>query len=91
MYGKINIFSQRVYVCHKFRGRIYRLTYVAEQFLDNDVDNEISLLAFRLLVMDLLVLFHVVNEGVINVLGKIVGAPGERLLTTITRCLRALL
>ncbi|KAG0636180.1 ANTH domain-containing protein [Tuber brumale] len=37
-------------------------------FLDDDVDNEISLLAFRLLVMDLLVLFHVVNEGVINVL-----------------------
>lgn len=37
-------------------------------FLETDVDNEISLLAFRLLVMDLLVLFHVVNEGVINVL-----------------------
>ncbi|KAI5800771.1 ENTH domain-containing protein [Pyronema domesticum] len=37
-------------------------------FLDDEVDNEITLLAFRLLVSDLLELFHVVNEGVINVL-----------------------
>ncbi|KAF8471706.1 ANTH domain-containing protein [Kalaharituber pfeilii] len=37
-------------------------------FLDSEVDNEITLTAFRLLVMDLLVFFHVVNEGVINVL-----------------------
>jgi hypothetical protein len=36
--------------------------------LDEEVDNEITLLAFRLLVSDLLELFHVVNEGVINVL-----------------------
>jgi hypothetical protein len=28
-------------------------------------------MAFRLLTMDLLVLFHVMNEGTINVLGKI--------------------
>ena len=34
------------------------------------MDNEITLLAFRLLVSDLLELFHVVNEGVINVLGS---------------------
>lgn len=27
-------------------------------------------MAFRLLTMDLLVLFHVMNEGTINVLGK---------------------
>jgi hypothetical protein len=39
------------------------------KFLDDEVDNEITLLAFRLLVSDLLELFHVVNEGVINVLG----------------------
>lgn len=39
-----------------------------------DIDNEITLLAFRLLVSDLLVLFHVVNEGVINVLGEYVYA-----------------
>ena len=42
-----------------------------EKFLDNEVDNEITLTAFRLLVMDLLVFFHVVNEGVINVLGMV--------------------
>jgi len=40
------------------------------KFLDSEVDNEITLTAFRLLVMDLLVFFHVVNEGVINVLGR---------------------
>lgn len=39
------------------------------QFREDEVDNEIALTAFRLLVMDLLVFFHVVNEGVINVLG----------------------
>ena len=32
-------------------------------------ENEITLTAFRLLTMDLLVLFHVMNEGTINVLG----------------------
>ncbi|CCG83965.1 protein of unknown function [Taphrina deformans PYCC 5710] len=38
------------------------------KFLETDVDNEIILTAFRLLVADLLVLFQVANEGVINVL-----------------------
>ncbi len=33
------------------------------------MDNEITLTAFRMLVSDLLAFFHVVNEGVINVLG----------------------
>lgn len=46
-----------------------RVNWLIAQFLEDDVDNEISLTAFRLLVMDLLVFFHVVNEGVINVLG----------------------
>ncbi len=32
------------------------------------IDNEITLLAFRLLVKDLLILFQAVNEGVISVL-----------------------
>ncbi|KAI5858421.1 ANTH domain-containing protein [Tricharina praecox] len=41
------------------------------KFLDDEVDNEITLLAFRLLISDLLELFHVVNEGVINVLESI--------------------
>ncbi|MCJ1245207.1 hypothetical protein MMC30_002408 [Trapelia coarctata] len=36
--------------------------------LSNDPDNEITLTAFRLLTMDLLILFHVMNEGTINVL-----------------------
>ena len=35
------------------------------------MENEISLTAFRLLVIDLLALFYVMNEGVINILGKI--------------------
>ncbi|ORY86263.1 ANTH domain-domain-containing protein [Protomyces lactucae-debilis] len=38
------------------------------RFLERDVDNEVALTAFRLLVADLLVLFQVANEGVINVL-----------------------
>lgn len=38
------------------------------KFLENEVNNEITLTAFRLLVADLLVLFQVANEGVINVL-----------------------
>ncbi|MCJ1467161.1 hypothetical protein MMC07_005783 [Pseudocyphellaria aurata] len=36
--------------------------------LNNEPENEITLTAFRLLTMDLLVLFHVMNEGTINVL-----------------------
>lgn len=39
------------------------------QLLNNEPENEITLTAFRLLTMDLLVLFHVMNEGTINVLG----------------------
>ena len=35
----------------------------------HDPDNEITLTAFRLLTMDLLELFKVMNEGTINVLG----------------------
>ncbi|KAI9702366.1 MAG: hypothetical protein M1836_000845 [Candelina mexicana] len=36
--------------------------------LSNEPENEITLTAFRLLTMDLLALFHVMNEGTINVL-----------------------
>lgn len=36
--------------------------------LGNEVENEITLTAFRLITMDLLALFHVMNEGTINVL-----------------------
>jgi len=36
--------------------------------LSNEVENEITLTAFRLITMDLLALFHLMNEGTINVL-----------------------
>ncbi|KAI9774218.1 MAG: hypothetical protein M1839_001764 [Geoglossum umbratile] len=36
--------------------------------LSDDIENEISLTAFRLLVTDLLALYYVMNEGVINLL-----------------------
>jgi hypothetical protein len=40
------------------------------QLLTDEVENEITLTAFRLLTMDLLALYSVMNEGTINVLGK---------------------
>lgn len=48
------------------------------QLLSAEPENEITLTAFRLLTMDLLVLYHVMNEGTINVLG------GHRLLKLFT-------
>jgi hypothetical protein len=39
------------------------------QPFDDEPENEITMTAFRLLTMDLLVLFHVMNEGTINILG----------------------
>jgi phosphatidylinositol-binding clathrin assembly protein len=41
----------------------------------DEPENEITLTAFRLLTMDLLALFHVMNEGTINVLGRRAGFP----------------
>lgn len=38
---------------------------------NHDPDNEIVLTAFRLLTMDLLELFRHMNEGTINVLGRL--------------------
>lgn len=38
------------------------------QLLDNEPENEITLMAFRLLTKDLLDLFAVMNEAVMNVL-----------------------
>jgi hypothetical protein len=40
------------------------------QLLTDEPENEISLTAFRLLTLDLLTLYSVMNEGTINVLGK---------------------
>ncbi|RMZ92643.1 hypothetical protein DV736_g103, partial [Chaetothyriales sp. CBS 134916] len=51
------------------RGLLRQTESVQEQFLgSHDPDNEITLTAFRLLTMDLLELFKVMNEGTINVL-----------------------
>lgn len=58
------------------------------QLLDHEPENEITLTAFRLLTMDLLVLFHVMNEGTINVLGQLV--PTEYLSPDLTFLNRAL-
>jgi hypothetical protein len=41
------------------------------QLLSTEPENEVTLTAFRLLTMDLLTLFQIMNEGTINVLGKI--------------------
>lgn len=45
------------------------------QLLTDDVENEITLTAFRLLTMDLLALYSVMNEGTINVLGEFLACP----------------
>lgn len=43
---------------------------VRHQLLTDEVENEITLTAFRLLTLDLLTLYSVMNEGTINVLGR---------------------
>jgi len=45
------------------------------QPFDDEPENEITMTAFRLLTMDLLVLFHVMNEGTINILGGLAHDP----------------
>ncbi|PQE15791.1 ENTH domain-containing protein [Rutstroemia sp. NJR-2017a BBW] len=37
--------------------------------LDNEPENEITITVFRMLVLDLLALFHVINQAMINILG----------------------
>lgn len=39
--------------------------------MDNEPENEITITVFRLLVLDLLALFQVLNHALINILGKI--------------------
>lgn len=58
------------------------------QFSLDEIDNEITLQAFKLLVEDLLVLFQAVNEGVINILG---GLLFVLLMHTGSSCLTPLL
>lgn len=62
----------RCQVCAVHRNFIDKviLTFAGVKPLNDEPENEISLTAFRLLTMDLLVLFHVMNEGTINVLGR---------------------
>ncbi len=38
--------------------------------MENEPENEITITSFRLLVLDLLALFHVLNQGMINILGE---------------------
>ena len=45
------------------------------QLLSAEAENEITVCAFRLLTMDMLVLYGVMNEGTINVLGR--DHPGQ--------------
>lgn len=44
------------------------LSFISQFYLDN-LEEELNVLALRMLVKDLLVLFQAINEGVINVLG----------------------
>lgn len=37
--------------------------------MENEPENEITITVFRLLVLDLLSLFQVLNQGLINILG----------------------
>lgn len=45
----------------------------AWQVLEGDVENEITVTVFRLLVLDLLALFQALNQGMINILGTLRG------------------
>ena len=38
--------------------------------MDNEPENEITITVFRLLVLDLLALFQVLNQAMINILGS---------------------
>jgi hypothetical protein len=38
--------------------------------MENEAENEITITVFRMLVLDLLAMFHVMNQAMINILGK---------------------
>lgn len=40
------------------------------QVMENEPENEITITTFRLLVLDLLQLFQVLNQAMINILGE---------------------
>lgn len=52
-----------------------------QQFLSHEPENEITLTAFRLLTIDLIALYYVMNEGTVNVLGT---SPSYRILLILT-------
>jgi hypothetical protein len=54
-----------------------------QMIANDDPHNEITLTAFRLVTMDLLELFKVMNEGTINILGKFSGQYQVHRLTVI--------
>lgn len=41
------------------------------QVLDNEPENEITITVFRMLVLDLLAMFNVMNQAMINILGNL--------------------
>lgn len=43
--------------------------------MDNEPENEITITVFRLLVLDLLALFQVLNQALINILGEMCEEP----------------
>lgn len=43
--------------------------------MDNEPENEITIMVFRLLVLDLLQLFQVLNQAMINILGSASSPP----------------
>lgn len=50
---------------------------MADQVVDGDQGNEITIFVFRLLVLDLLALFQVLNQAMINILGKSQACDGS--------------
>lgn len=52
-------------MCFDFCRRLL----TSQQILENEPENEITIAIFRLLVLDLLQLFQVLNQGLINILG----------------------
>lgn len=43
--------------------------------MENEPENEITITVFRLLVLDLLALFQVLNQGLISILGMCAPPP----------------
>lgn len=52
------------------------LRLTGKQVMDNEPENEITITVFRLLVLDLLALFQVLNQALINILGAVCESPG---------------